>query len=82
MKQKNIYSKEIMKYFLKPKNVGVMKNYDRTYYYGKGDKVIIEGDEYDNAYFDKGPKFLHYHATSAIITSLEFEPGSFVCFSA
>lgn len=28
MKQKNIYSKEIMKYFLKPKNVGVMKNYD------------------------------------------------------
>ncbi|MFA5386166.1 MAG: iron-sulfur cluster assembly scaffold protein [Candidatus Paceibacterota bacterium] len=28
MKQKDIYSKEIMKYFLKPKNVGVMKNYD------------------------------------------------------
>jgi len=28
MKQKNIYSKKIMEYFLKPKNVGVMKNYD------------------------------------------------------
>ncbi len=45
----------------------------------KGDKgfFVVEGDEYDTAYFDKAPKFLHYlaphAATSAIVTSLEFD---------
>ncbi len=34
---------------------------------------VVEGDEYDTAFFDKGPKFLHYRATTAIITSLEFD---------
>ena len=33
----------------------------------------MEGDEYDTAYFDKGPKFLHYHPRSLLCTSLEFD---------
>ena len=34
---------------------------------------VIEGDEYDTAFFDKGPKFLHYKPDVAIITSIEFD---------
>jgi UDP-N-acetylmuramate: L-alanyl-gamma-D-glutamyl-meso-diaminopimelate ligase len=34
---------------------------------------VIEGDEYDTAYFDKGPKFLHYEPAAAIVTSVEFD---------
>ena len=34
---------------------------------------MIEGDEYDTAFFDKGPKFLHYGASGAIITAVEFD---------
>jgi UDP-N-acetylmuramate: L-alanyl-gamma-D-glutamyl-meso-diaminopimelate ligase len=34
---------------------------------------VIEGDEYDTAYFDKAPKFLHYHPDVAVITSCEFD---------
>lgn len=34
---------------------------------------VVEGDEYDTAYFDKGPKFLHYHPRSLLCTSLEFD---------
>jgi len=39
----------------------------------RGDYFVIEGDEYDSAYFDKGPKFLHYQPAAAIVTSLEFD---------
>jgi UDP-N-acetylmuramate: L-alanyl-gamma-D-glutamyl-meso-diaminopimelate ligase len=35
----------------------------------------VEGDEYDTAFFDKGPKFLHYRPHSAILTSIEFDHG-------
>jgi UDP-N-acetylmuramate: L-alanyl-gamma-D-glutamyl-meso-diaminopimelate ligase len=35
--------------------------------------VVVEGDEYDTAYFDKGPKFLHYRARTALLTSIEFD---------
>ena len=34
---------------------------------------MIEGDEYDTAFFDKGPKFLHYNPTHVVMTSLEFD---------
>jgi len=40
---------------------------------GGGEEFAIEGDEYDTAFFDKGPKFLHYHPDELIITSLEFD---------
>jgi UDP-N-acetylmuramate: L-alanyl-gamma-D-glutamyl-meso-diaminopimelate ligase len=38
-----------------------------------GDYFVIEGDEYDSAYFDKEPKFLHYQPSAAIVTSVEFD---------
>jgi UDP-N-acetylmuramate: L-alanyl-gamma-D-glutamyl-meso-diaminopimelate ligase len=38
-----------------------------------GDEFILEGDEYDTAFFDKGPKFLHYFPDAAILTSVEFD---------
>jgi UDP-N-acetylmuramate: L-alanyl-gamma-D-glutamyl-meso-diaminopimelate ligase len=40
---------------------------------GKGDCVVLEGDEYDTAFFDKGPKFLHYRPQRLILTSVEFD---------
>ena len=52
---------------------GILKNFMSNYRLGKGDHVIIEGDEYDTAFFDKGPKFLHYNPFMAILTSVEFD---------
>ncbi|HEY7234116.1 MAG TPA: Mur ligase family protein [Gemmatimonadaceae bacterium] len=52
---------------------GVTLNYDGNFRYGAGPYVVVEGDEYDTAYFDKGPKFLHYRAQTAILTSIEFD---------
>src|SRR3954471_18325216 len=52
---------------------GVTLNYDGNFRYGNGEYVVVEGDEYDTAYFDKGPKFLHYRARTAILTSIEFD---------
>lgn len=40
---------------------------------GRGDWVVLEGDEYDSAFFDKGPKFLHYKPRLVILTSIEFD---------
>lgn len=52
---------------------GVTLNADSNFRFGKGPYVVIEGDEYDTAYFDKGPKFLHYRARTAMLTSVEFD---------
>ncbi len=52
---------------------GVTENEHHSFRSGDGQFVIMEGDEYDSAYFDKSPKFLHYRPNSAIITSLEFD---------
>jgi UDP-N-acetylmuramate: L-alanyl-gamma-D-glutamyl-meso-diaminopimelate ligase len=52
---------------------GVTGNYGGNFRLGKGDVVVVEGDEYDTAYFDKGPKFLHYRARTALLTSIEFD---------
>lgn len=52
---------------------GVTINYGGNYRLGGGDYVVVEGDEYDTAYFDKGPKFLHYRARTALLTSVEFD---------
>ncbi|MBI4529653.1 MAG: UDP-N-acetylmuramate:L-alanyl-gamma-D-glutamyl-meso-diaminopimelate ligase [Deltaproteobacteria bacterium] len=40
---------------------------------GTGDWVVVEGDEYDTAFFDKGPKFLHYKPEKVILTSVEYD---------
>jgi len=52
---------------------GVAENFGRSYALGGGEEFILEGDEYDSAFFDKGPKFLHYGPDQLIITSLEFD---------
>ena len=53
---------------------GVLPNFgERSYGLGGGSDFIIEGDEYETAFFDRGPKFLHYHPDDLVITSLEFD---------
>jgi UDP-N-acetylmuramate: L-alanyl-gamma-D-glutamyl-meso-diaminopimelate ligase len=53
---------------------GVAPNFgERSYGLGGGEEFVIEGDEYDTAFFDKGPKFLHYHPDELILTSLEYD---------
>ena len=52
---------------------GILRNFNSNYRLGKGEFVVIEGDEYDTAYFDKGPKFLHYDPHMAVISSVEFD---------
>ncbi len=52
---------------------GVMTNGNVSYSAGSGPHFVVEGDEYDSAYFDKRPKFMHYRPTSAIVTSMEFD---------
>jgi UDP-N-acetylmuramate: L-alanyl-gamma-D-glutamyl-meso-diaminopimelate ligase len=52
---------------------GVARNYDASFRLGAGPHFVVEGDEYDTAYFDKGPKFLHYRPRTAILTSVEFD---------
>ena len=52
---------------------GVARNYDANFRLGAGPHFVVEGDEYDTAYFDKGPKFLHYRPRTAILTSVEFD---------
>ncbi|WP_309891162.1 UDP-N-acetylmuramate:L-alanyl-gamma-D-glutamyl-meso-diaminopimelate ligase [Archangium sp.] len=52
---------------------GVTQNYSGNYRVGKGAHFVVEGDEYDTAYWDKGSKFLHYRPKTAILTSVEFD---------
>ncbi|PYT36810.1 MAG: UDP-N-acetylmuramate:L-alanyl-gamma-D-glutamyl-meso-diaminopimelate ligase [Acidobacteria bacterium] len=52
---------------------GVLKNFGRSYGLGKGADFVVEGDEYETAFFDKGPKFLHYRPQSTILTSVEYD---------
>ncbi|MCP4747129.1 MAG: UDP-N-acetylmuramate:L-alanyl-gamma-D-glutamyl-meso-diaminopimelate ligase [Desulfobacteraceae bacterium] len=52
---------------------GLVSNFQSSYRIGQGQWMVIEGDEYDTAYFDKGPKFLHYNPEIAILTSIEFD---------
>jgi UDP-N-acetylmuramate: L-alanyl-gamma-D-glutamyl-meso-diaminopimelate ligase len=52
---------------------GIAENFGRSFGLGEGNHFILEGDEYDTAFFDKGPKFLHYFPDSLILTSVEFD---------
>ena len=52
---------------------GLAKNFDRSYRIGSGPAFVIEGDEYDTAFFDKGPKFMHYKPDTALIGTVEFD---------
>jgi UDP-N-acetylmuramate: L-alanyl-gamma-D-glutamyl-meso-diaminopimelate ligase len=52
---------------------GIAENFGSSFHLGQGKHFILEGDEYDTAFFDKGPKFLHYFPDSVILTSVEFD---------
>jgi UDP-N-acetylmuramate: L-alanyl-gamma-D-glutamyl-meso-diaminopimelate ligase len=52
---------------------GIAENFGRSFGLADGKHFILEGDEYDTAFFDKGPKFLHYFPDSLILTSVEFD---------
>ena len=52
---------------------GIPQNFHANFKTGNGSYFVIEGDEYDTAFFDKGPKFLHYATFIAILTSIEFD---------
>ena len=52
---------------------GIAENFGSSFRLGEGKHFILEGDEYDTAFFDKGPKFLHYFPDSLILTSVEFD---------
>jgi len=52
---------------------GIAENFGKSYGLGGGADFILEGDEYDSAYWDKAAKFFHYQPDDLIITSVEFD---------
>jgi UDP-N-acetylmuramate: L-alanyl-gamma-D-glutamyl-meso-diaminopimelate ligase len=52
---------------------GILKDFNSSFRIGRGDYMVIEGDEYDTAFFDKGPKFMHYDPQITIMTGIEFD---------
>ena len=52
---------------------GIVQNFGASFRVTQGDHFVIEGDEYDTAYFDKKPKFMHYLPEIAIVNNIEFD---------
>jgi UDP-N-acetylmuramate: L-alanyl-gamma-D-glutamyl-meso-diaminopimelate ligase len=52
---------------------GVAENFDTSFRLTDSDLFVIEADEYDTAYFDKGPKMWHYLPHTAVVANLEFD---------
>jgi len=52
---------------------GVAENFNSSFRLAAGPYFVIEGDEYDTAYFDKGPKFMHYLPDTVILNNVEFD---------
>jgi UDP-N-acetylmuramate: L-alanyl-gamma-D-glutamyl-meso-diaminopimelate ligase len=52
---------------------GIAENFRSGYALGSGPHFVVEGDEYDSAFFDKGPKFMHYSPWAAVIGNIEFD---------
>jgi len=52
---------------------GITANFDGSFRDGSGPEFVVEGDEYDTAFFDKTPKFHHYRPSTLVITSVEFD---------
>lgn len=52
---------------------GLPHNFPRSFARTSSEYFIVEGDEYDTAFFDKGPKFLHYRPDAVVLTSVEFD---------
>ena len=52
---------------------GVLQNFGTGFRVGQGDDFVIEGDEYDTAFFDKVPKFIRYKPEWAVVGNIEFD---------
>src|SRR5271163_5030389 len=52
---------------------GIAENFGTSFHVREGKQFILEGDEYDTAFFDKGPKFMHYFPDALILTHVEFD---------
>ncbi|PYQ31181.1 MAG: hypothetical protein DMF56_04580 [Acidobacteria bacterium] len=52
---------------------GIPLNFNQNFKLGDGPDFVIEGDEYNTAFFDKGPKFLHYRANTLLVNNIEFD---------
>lgn len=52
---------------------GIPENFGQSFFFPQNDWFVIEGDEYDTAFFDKVPKFIHYKPKYVILTSIEFD---------
>jgi UDP-N-acetylmuramate: L-alanyl-gamma-D-glutamyl-meso-diaminopimelate ligase len=52
---------------------GVAENFSASFRITDSPYFVIEGDEYDTAYFDKGPKFMHYRPRTVILNNVEFD---------
>jgi UDP-N-acetylmuramate: L-alanyl-gamma-D-glutamyl-meso-diaminopimelate ligase len=52
---------------------GIAENFGTSFHVRESKPFILEGDEYDTAFFDKGPKFMHYFPDALILTHVEFD---------
>jgi UDP-N-acetylmuramate: L-alanyl-gamma-D-glutamyl-meso-diaminopimelate ligase len=52
---------------------GISQDFDGSFREGAGEHFVVEGDEYDTAFFDKTPKLWHYRARTLVLTSVEFD---------
>jgi UDP-N-acetylmuramate: L-alanyl-gamma-D-glutamyl-meso-diaminopimelate ligase len=52
---------------------GIAENFGSNFQVSDGPDFVIEGDEYDTAFFDKGPKFLHYLPRIVLLKNIEFD---------
>jgi UDP-N-acetylmuramate: L-alanyl-gamma-D-glutamyl-meso-diaminopimelate ligase len=52
---------------------GIPNNFGVNFRLSAGNYFVVEGDEYDTAFFDKGPKFLHYRPWTVVLTSVEYD---------
>jgi len=52
---------------------GIPKDFGKSFHQGKGPEFVVEGDEYDTAFFDKRPKFLHYRPRRVLLTAVGYD---------
>lgn len=52
---------------------GIPQNFGKSFHLGQGGVFVVEGDEYDAAFFDKRPKFMHYRPKIVVLTAVEFD---------
>ncbi|HSC48193.1 MAG TPA: UDP-N-acetylmuramate:L-alanyl-gamma-D-glutamyl-meso-diaminopimelate ligase [Gammaproteobacteria bacterium] len=52
---------------------GVARDFEASARLGEGRYFVVEADEYDTAFFDKGAKFLHYRPRTAVLNNLEYD---------